>query len=177
MQSSAADRHVNRVSATDMAAIDHETRLIEADHHSIKLWLRLLTCSSLIEGRLRNALREEFDTTLPRFDFLAQLERSPSGLTMGELSRRMMVSGGNISCIATQLVEEGVIDRTAYPADRRTFFVKLTPKGRRFFKKMAARHEEWVIQLLGDLTTDDVAQLAALLGKVKHTVTANSASK
>lgn len=107
MQSSAADRHVNRVSATDMAAIDHETRLIEADHHSIKLWLRLLTCSSLIEGRLRNALREEFDTTLPRFDFLAQLERSPSGLTMGELSRRMMVSGGNISCIATQLVEEG----------------------------------------------------------------------
>ena len=149
------------------APSDLETRLIEQDHHSIKLWLRLLTCSSLIERKLRTALREEFDTTLPRFDFLAQLDRVPEGLSMGELSNRMMVSGGNVSGIAGQLVKEGLISRRAVPENRRTFIVKLSPKGRRFFQKMAVRHEQWIIALLGELSMEDVNQAMGLLGKVK----------
>ena len=149
------------------ASSDLETRLIEQDHHSIKLWLRLLTCSSLIERKLRTALREEFDTTLPRFDFLAQLDRVPEGLSMGELSNRMMVSGGNVSGIAGQLVKEGLISRRAVPENRRTFIVKLSPKGRRFFQKMAVRHEQWIIALLGELSMEDVNQAMGLLGKVK----------
>lgn len=148
-------------------SLDHETRLFEGDHHSLKLWLRLLTCSSLIESRLRKALREEFGTTLPRFDFMAQLERVPEGLTMGDLSKRMMVSGGNVSGIATQLVSEGLVDRSAVPNNRRTFIVKLTAKGRRMFGAMAARHEEWVIQMLGHLDTSEVDQLMQLLKQVK----------
>jgi len=149
---------------------DRETRLVENDHHSIKLWLRLLTCSSLIESHLRTALREEFDTTLPRFDFLAQLDRAPEGLAMGELSKRMMVSGGNVSGIAGQLVKEGLISRQPVPDNRRTFIVKLSPKGRQFFNKMATRHEQWVISLLGQLSLKDVNQLMGLLSKVKTTL-------
>jgi DNA-binding MarR family transcriptional regulator len=149
---------------------DLETRLVEEDHHSIKLWLRLLTCSSLIERHLRNALREEFDTTLPRFDFLAQLERVPHGLSMGELSKRMMVSGGNVSGIASQLVKEGLVDRKPMLDNRRTFIIKLTPDGRRLFRRMAARHEEWVITLLGQLSEQDVSRLMALLAKVETTI-------
>ncbi len=148
--------------------LNHETRLHEDDHHSIKLWLRLLTCSSLIESRLRGALREEFDTTLPRFDFLAQLERVPEGLTMGELSRRLMVSGGNVSGIAAQLVGEGLVDRSPLPENRRTFMVKLTPKGRKAFSRMAQRHEQWVIGLLGLLEPGEVDQLMGLLDRVKQ---------
>ncbi|MEQ8803657.1 MarR family winged helix-turn-helix transcriptional regulator [Haliea sp.] len=148
--------------------LDHETRLHEDDHHSIKLWLRLLTCSSLIESRLRGALREEFDTTLPRFDFLAQLQRVPEGLTMGELSRRLMVSGGNVSGIAAQLVSEGLVDRNPLPDNRRTFMVKLTPKGRKAFNRMAQRHEQWVIGLLGHLESKEVEQLMVLLDRVKR---------
>lgn len=147
---------------------DQETRLQEDDHHSIKLWLRLLTCSSLIESRLRGALREEFDTTLPRFDFMAQLERAPDGLTMGELSRRMMVSGGNVSGLAAQLVKEGLVDRRPVPENRRTFLVKLTPRGRMVFVEMAERHEQWVIRLLGHLEASEVDQLMHLLGRVKE---------
>ena len=147
---------------------DRETRLQEDDHHSIKLWLRLLTCSSLIENKLRTALREEFDTTLPRFDFMAQLEREPEGISMGELSNRMMVSGGNISGIATQLVNEGLIDRSSLPKDRRTSIVKLTAKGLRVFYEMAERHEEWVIGILGNLPQRDVDRLMKLLGDVKR---------
>lgn len=150
--------------------LNHETRLHEDDHHSIKLWLRLLTCSSLIESRLRGALREEFDTTLPRFDFLAQLERVPEGLTMGELSRRLMVSGGNVSGIAAQLVGEGLVDRSPLPDNRRTFMVKLTPKGRKAFARMAQRHEQWVIGLLGHLDGDEVEQLMRLLDRIKQGV-------
>ena len=155
------------------ASSDLETRLIEQDHHSIKLWLRLLTCSSLIERKLRTALREEFNTTLPRFDFLAQLDRVPEGLSMGELSNRMMVSGGNVSGIAGQLVKEGLISRRAVPENRRTFIVKLSPKGRRFFQKMAVSHEQWVISLLGELSMEDVNQIMGLPGKVKATLGQN----
>ena len=149
---------------------DHETRLVESDHHSLKLWLRLLTCSSLIEKKVRDELRLSFDMTLPRFDFLAQLERAPDGLTMGELSKRMMVSGGNISGIAAQLAEEGLIDRYQVPNNRRTFIVTLTQKGRDEFETIAKAHERWVIEMLGQLDQDDVSQLINLLLKVKNTV-------
>lgn len=151
-------------------SLNHETRLHEDDHHSIKLWLRLLTCSSLIENRLRSALRERFDTTLPRFDFLAQLERSPEGLTMGELSRRMMVTGGNVSGIATQLEGEGLVARSPLPNNRRTVQVKLTARGRRQFAAMAEEHEQWVIGMLGHLEEGEVEQLMRLLNRVKDGV-------
>src|SRR6056297_1323031 len=150
-----------------LAPLDQESRLQEDDHHSIKLWLRLLTCSSMIERRLRNALRERFDTTLPRFDFMAQLQRAPEGLSMGELSQRMMVSDGNVSGLATQLVAEGLIERNAAPGNRRTFIVKLTPRGMRLFAIMAREHEGWVISMLGHLSGDDVDQLMGLLRRVK----------
>ena len=156
------------VESVKSLALDHETRLQEDDHHSVKLWLRLLTCSSMIETSLRTALRESFDTTLPRFDLLAQLERVPDGLTMGQLSQRMMVSGGNVSGIASQLVKEGLIDRNPVPDNRRTFIVKLTPKGRRSFRKMAEQHEHWVISMLGHLKSDEVDQLMDLLQRVKQ---------
>ncbi|WP_116366072.1 MarR family winged helix-turn-helix transcriptional regulator [Parahaliea mediterranea] len=151
-----------------LSSLDHETRLHEDDHHSIKLWLRLLTCSSLIESRLRTALRETFDTTLPRFDFMAQLERAPDGLTMGELSRRMMVSGGNVSGIATQLVNEGLVSRSPLPGNRRTVVVRLTAKGARAFSEMADQHEQWVIGMLGHLKAKEVDQLMGLLSRVKE---------
>lgn len=150
--------------------LDHETRLQESDHHSIKLWLRLLTCSSLIERRIRGELRKQFNTTLPRFDFMSQLERNPAGLTMGELSRRMMVSGGNISGIASQLVKEGLVDRSTVPENRRSFIVKLTPQGNEVFAKMAIEHEQWIVDLLGHLTREEVENLMLLLKRVKQAI-------
>ncbi len=165
---SARSKPKSQLSPDGSKPTDLEFRLIEKDHHSIKLWLRLLTCSGLIETRIRTALREEFDTTLPRFDFLAQLERAPKGLSMGELSKRMMVSGGNTSGIAAQLVKEGLIDRRPEPGNRRTFIVKLTPKGKRLFARMAVRHEQWVIALLGQFNQKEVSDLMRLLARVKQ---------
>tara|TARA_B110001469_G_C9437510_1_gene221858 strand:+ start:155 stop:670 length:516 start_codon:yes stop_codon:yes gene_type:complete len=159
------------------AGSDHETRLVEDDHHSIKLWLRLLTCTSLIEGDLRTSLREEFNTTLPRFDFLAQLDRNPDGLTMSELSRRTMVSGGNVSGIARQLEQDGMINRVSVPTDKRSFVVSLTASGRREFVTMAIRHEQWIIGMFGKLDSAEVEDLNRLLGKLKCAATAQIAGE
>ena len=147
--------------------LDHESRLVEDDHHSIRLWLRLLTCTNMIEAALRTSLREEFGTTLPRFDFMAQLARASKGLTMGELSKQMMVSGGNVSGIASQLESEGLIDRAPVPNNRRSLYVRLTDQGKTRFAEMARAHEEWVIELLGGLSGEDHQRLMAALKRVK----------
>jgi len=142
------------------------------DHDALRLWLRLLTCTMLIEGRVRASLRERFATTLPRFDLMAQLERNPEGLRMGELSRRLMVTGGNVTGITTALVAEGLVERRAIPGDRRAQLVRLTPAGKRAFDVMAEEHERWVKDMVGGLTPADRERLRALLGKLKTTISA-----
>jgi DNA-binding MarR family transcriptional regulator len=149
--------------------MDIEARA-HADHAAaLRLWLRLLTCTQLIEREVRTALREQFDTTLPRFDLMAQLERAPQGLKMNELSRRMMVTGGNVTGITDQLVTEGLVERLSVEGDRRAFLVRLTPAGRASFADMARAHEGWIVQAFGDLSDKDMASLHKLLGRVKHT--------
>ena len=151
-----------------IAPVDNESRATDDDHLSIRLWLRLLTCTNLIEGRIAGNLRESFEVTLPRFDFLSQLERSPRGLRMTEISRRMMVTGGNITRIADQLAAERLITRTTAPGDRRASIVRLTSAGRRAFAEMARRHEAWVVAMFSGLRETERAALYALLAKLKR---------
>lgn len=147
---------------------DLESRLADGDHQALKLWLRLLSCTTRIEGVIRNRLRSEFGTTLPRFDLLSQLEREPDGLTMGELSQRLMVTGGNVTGITDQLESEGLVLRADHPTDRRAFKVKLTPAGRRLFRRMAATHEGWIVELFDGWSTAQKAQVHTLLGGLKQ---------
>ena len=98
--------------------MDMEARGHREHPEALRLWLRLLTCTQLIEKQVRGQLREQFDTTLPRFDLMAQLERNPDGLKMNELSRRMMVTGGNVTGITDQLVAEGLVERIDVAGDR-----------------------------------------------------------
>ncbi|TDP63126.1 MarR family winged helix-turn-helix transcriptional regulator [Roseateles toxinivorans] len=146
---------------------DLESRVIDDHHQALKLWLRLLACTTRVEGVIRNRLRTEFATTLPRFDLLAQLERHPEGLAMGELSQRLMVTGGNITGITDQLESEGLVVREPHPTDRRSFSVCLTPAGKRQFRRMAATHEQWVIELLAGWSSDEKAQVYELLATLK----------
>lgn len=146
---------------------DLETRLAEDHHQAIKLWLRLLTCTNLITSQIRTRLREHFQTTLPRFDLLAQLERHPEGLKMSELSKRMMVTTGNVTGITDQLEAEGLVRREPDPQDRRAFTVKLTPRGRQVFARMAQEHEGWVIELFEGLSSSEKEQMYTLLGRLK----------
>jgi DNA-binding MarR family transcriptional regulator len=147
--------------------LDLETRAKKGDHQALRLWLRLLSCTVLIENKIRLCLRREFGTTLPRFDLMAQLERSAGGLRMSELSKRLMVSGGNVTGITDQLEREGFVTREACPWDRRAFTVRLTFNGLKRFREMAVRHEQWVIELLAGLSRDEKETMIHALGKVK----------
>ena len=149
------------------AMLDLETRATQGDHQALRLWLRLLSCTVRIENKIRLRLRREFNTTLPRFDLMAQLECSHDGLRMNELSKRMMVSGGNVTGITDQLELEGLVTREACPLDRRAFTVRLTFHGLKRFREMAARHEQWVIELLAGLSRDEKETMINALGKVK----------
>ena len=153
--------------------IDGETKVAEApaDHgEELRLWLRLLTCSTLVESEVRRRLREEFDTTLPRFDLLAQLERAEKGMILGELSKRMMVSPGNLTALVDRLVESGHVKRTTLATDRRAQVIAMTDHGRKAFRRMADRHAEWIGDLFEDLSPNDRASLMAGLGKLKHSI-------
>lgn len=152
--------------------LDHESRVDAGDHRALRLWLRLLTCSNLVEARVRSGLRAEFDCTLPRFDLLAQLDRHPDGLKMGELSRRMMVTGGNVTAITDQLESDGWVERTDVATDRRAWRVRLTARGKRAFRQMAAVHERWIVELFDGCGERDQDALFRLLGRLKDGIVA-----
>jgi DNA-binding MarR family transcriptional regulator len=151
---------------------DAESRLSAHDHDALRLWLRLFTCTAMIEGQVRTRLREEFSMTLPRFDLMAQLQRYPQGLKMGELSRRMMVTGGNVTGLTDQLVGEGLVERRPIPGDRRAHAVCLTVKGRSMFDAMAKAHEQWIVELTDGIAEPDRDVLYRQLGTLKHAVAA-----
>ncbi len=147
--------------------MDLESRAHAENPDELRLWLRLLTCTQLIEKRVRLGLRTEFETTLPRFDLMAQLEREPHGMKMGELSRRMMVSGGNITTITDQLVKEGWVERVDEAGDRRAWRVQLTDQGRAYFHDMAKAHERWIVNAFETLSLKEIQTIHKLLHKIK----------
>jgi len=149
---------------------DAETRASARDHDALRLWLRLLATTNLIEGGVRALLKREFATTLPRFDLMAQLERAPEGLKMGELSRRMMVTGGNVTGITDLLEQEGLVTRLGDREDRRALRVRLTPAGRKAFRAMAEAHERWIIRGFAALTPAEMHALGDSLGRLKQHV-------
>jgi DNA-binding MarR family transcriptional regulator len=157
----------NPIPLTD-AQLGLEARAQDHDHLDIRIWLRLLACSAQIEQQIRQQLRTRFATTLPRFDYLAQLERHPDGLRMNVLSRYLMVTGGNVTVLTDQLVRDGLVDRVEDASDRRSYVVRLTPAGREHFATMAVEHEQWVMSMLGGLSADDKDSLYAVLGRLRQ---------
>src|SRR3989442_1123805 len=150
--------------------LDAETRVAErpADHKAeLRLWLRLFTCKMVIEGEVRRRLRDSFEVTLPRFDLLAQLDRAPNGMTLGELSQRMMVSNGNVTGLVDRLLAQGLIDRKPSPTDRRAQIVSLTAEGRKFFRAMARQNGNWIAEMFADLAPEEIDELMRLLAKTK----------
>ena len=151
----------------DDQAIGLEARSASDDHLSLRLWLRLLACSTDIETEIRKRLRAQFGITLARFDYLAQLHRHPDGLRMSALSRYLMVTGGNVTGLTDELEKDGMVQRDAEPGDRRSVRVALTPKGRKVFERMASEHEGWVVELFGGVAEADRHQLYDLLGRLR----------
>ena len=157
--------------------IDAETKVADApaDHRAeLRLWLRLLTCTTLIEADIRRRLQKSYDFTLPRFDILAQLDKAPDGLVLGEVSQRLMVSAGNITAIVDRLVADGLITRSPAAHDRRMQVVRMTRGGRAAFGAMAEAHGGWIGDMFADLDAGDIDALMSSLGKLKGSVRAST---
>jgi DNA-binding MarR family transcriptional regulator len=152
---------------SDAQELGHEARAGTGDHAVLKLWLRMLASTTQIEAEIRKRLRENFDISLARFDYMAQLYRYREGLKMRVLSRYLMVTGGNVTGLTDELEREGVVQRSPSPEDRRAWIVSLTPKGRRGFEAMAKAHEEWLLELFAGLDEKAVQQLYAQLGALR----------
>ncbi len=157
----------SRTLLNDADELGHEARSSGGDHAALKLWLRMLACTTQIEDEIRKRLRMRFDISLPRFDYMAQLYRQPEGLKMSELSRFLMVTGGNGTGATDELEREGLVSRINNPADRRAWIVCLTAKGRDTFEAMAEEHEQWILELFAGLAPGTVQQLYSQLGTLR----------
>jgi DNA-binding MarR family transcriptional regulator len=159
----------------DMEAIVHGA---PADHKAeLRLWLRVLSCSNLISTEVRRRLRMEFGVTLPRFDLLAQLDREKEGLRLGELSKRMMVTNGNVTGLVERLTREGLIRRESVDGDRRVGVVTLTRAGRTAFARMATAHEMWLAELFAGLEASEIELLMKGLAAMKRSVAAHASAE
>src|SRR5581483_3049563 len=140
--------------------------------NQLRLWLRLLSCTNLITAEIRQRLRGEFEFTLPRFDLMAQLDREPEGLRLSELSKRMMVTNGNLTGLVERLIEEGYVRRVDDPSDGRASVVRLTKAGTEIFQRLAAAHEAWLATLFDGLSADATERLMKDLAALKRSVVA-----
>jgi DNA-binding MarR family transcriptional regulator len=148
-------------------SIGHEARAASGNHLALKVWLRLLACSTQIETEIRKRLRSRFGMTLARFDYLAQLHRHPEGLRMNVLSRYLMVTGGNVTGLTDELEKAGLVLREDHPNDRRSFRVSLTAPGRRAFERIAAEHESWLVELFSGADAAGQEALFEQLGELR----------
>jgi len=157
--------------------LGYEARSATGDHAALKLWLRMLSCTNQIEAEIRRRLRVRFDTSLPRFDYMAQLYREPEGLRMKDLSSHLMVTGANVTGVTDELERDGLVVRSSSPTDRRSWIVRLTPKGRQLFETMAKEHEQWILELFSGLNAPALAQMYQQLGTLRvHVLDKQSAA-
>ena len=156
-------------------SIGLEARAGSDDHMALRVWLRLLSCSTQIENEIRKRLRTRFGMTLSRFDYLAQLHRHPKGLRMNALSRNLMVTGGSVTGLTDELEKDGLVVRGPSPDDRRSFLLCLTGEGRRVFERIAAEHETWVIEFFSDMRLTERKAFYGLLGSIRANMAARQA--
>jgi len=150
--------------------VEQKLKHIPREKEGLRLWLRIISCSQMVEQEIRAVLRDKFDTTLPRFELLSALDRVPDGLSMGELSSWLMVTKGNVTGIAERLSEDGLIKRNPTPTDRRSFCVTLTPRGKKLYKEMEQEYESLLDKLFADVSLDDSDMFTGVLAKVKEVV-------
>lgn len=157
--------------------LDLETRASADDHQALRLWLRLLSCTTRVEDQIRQRLRAEFGTTLPRFDLLAQLDKAPDGMTLGEISRRMMVTNGNVTGLVARIAEQGYVERRRDAADGRVQRIAMTETGHEAFGRMAREHGIWMRELLAGLDPTEREVMMGLLARTKASVARAAAAR
>ena len=154
---------------TEAVAIREKHDGALGDRSSVRVWLRLLSCTLAIEKEVQRRFADQ-DMTLPRFDILAALDRKPEGLPMGALSRALLVSNGNVTQLVQKLVRDGLVEMSPLPSDRRSSIVRLTGEGQERFQKLARLHHDWIDGMLAGLDFTQRERLYVALGVLKMSI-------
>lgn len=160
------------VAESDLETRGEEGLTSRAGHADLRLWLRILTIHKLVNNEVRRRLRENFGMSLSRFDLLAQLDGRSDGMRMGELSKRLMVTTGNITGLVDELVAEGFVERLPDPTNRRASLATMTSKGRKAFGAAAKANEAWIAELFAGLDAVDKAAMFDMFGRQKADISA-----
>lgn len=161
---------MNQVAIPRSARIDSSKLTKSRSKQSLRLWLRLFSCQSMIEDIIRVRLRDDHGITLPQFDVLAELDNAGKQLTMSELSQHLVVSNGNITGVIDRLERENFLKRVKSSEDRRVQYIQLTESGSQRFKKIATEHEAWVSNLFSALDRNEIDQMITTLKKTKESI-------
>jgi DNA-binding MarR family transcriptional regulator len=140
------------------------------DRSALRLWLRLLSCTMIVEKRIKRRFAERFATTLPRFDVLAALDRAPDGLAMSALSRALLVSNGNVTALVQALQRDGLVELAPSGSDRRVSIVRLTAAGAAHFATLAAAHHHWIEAIFAGIGPPQREALLELLDALKLSI-------
>lgn len=136
-----------------------------------RIWIQILSLESAIFSELNGALSREYGLSVAKFEFLAQVDRYPDGISLGTISSNLRVTSGNVSGLVRRLEAEGLISRKPSLRDRRSFIVRFTPKGKTLFHKANALHAATLASCLKPIAAgeleDYLKALKSLVQKVR----------
>ncbi|MET0278760.1 MAG: MarR family transcriptional regulator [Pseudorhodoplanes sp.] len=133
----------------------------------LQLWVRLLACGHSAEQRVKNRIKENFGINQTQFNLLSQLDRAPEGIRMGEVARRTVVTGSNVTAVVDDLEQRGLVQRQAVQGDRRATVITLTEAGRKAFAQMAPIHADWIEEIFAKMAKHEKRQLIDQLDALK----------
>lgn len=130
---------------------------------ALQLWVKLARAASTM-GKMSAENIKGFGLTEPQFAVIECLGHL-GPLSHTELSRKMLVTGGNITCVIDNLQKENLVERIQDKKDRRVSSVKLTAKGKKLFREKFVEHAKFIATISSVLSEQEQRQLSSLLKK------------
>jgi MarR family 2-MHQ and catechol resistance regulon transcriptional repressor len=131
---------------------------------ALGMWVKLVRATATF-GKFSGDNIRSFGLTEPQFGVLECLGHL-GPLTLGEISRKQLVSGGNITCVIDNLEKEGLVERQHSLKDRRTIVARLTSKGKKMFDDIFTQHARRIAEIAAVLNESEQQQLSILLKKL-----------
>lgn len=128
-----------------------------------RIWLSVLSIESNIFSKLNGALSAQFGISVAKFEFLAQIERYPDGISLSQISANLKVTSGNVSGLVRRLLADGLITKTMSLEDRRSFIAKFTPEGKELFDKANILHAETLAHCFAEVPLSELEAALATL--------------
>lgn len=131
----------------------------EIDDLANRLFFRLYQSANLMHKSGTRAL-ESTGTTTQQWAVIGALARQgcEAGISVGDLTRFLLVSRQNLNGVLSRMEREGLIERTVSPHDSRSRLIRLSAEGRHLWRGEMSRliAQYYQAALEGFSTTDKI---------------------